>query len=60
MEINEFLELLETAIILMLADLMEYEKLEEFTSGKFTKFNEGDVTNFLEQNNKIEALALIY
>lgn len=61
MPIGEYLELLETAIIMIYADLRQYDKLEEIIQGgKFSKFNEEDVTMYLEANNKSEALALIF
>jgi len=43
----ELLELLETAIIMLLAEMRETESLEKVLKSKFKHFNEDDVLLFL-------------
>lgn len=56
---KELLEILETSILIILADLRQNERLGEYLE-KFKYFNTDDVLLYLKENYKTEALAMIY
>ena len=54
------LEILETCLIMIAADLNRVDLLEKKLKDKFKRYNDDDVTIYLQSQGKLEALALIY
>ncbi len=60
LEVMAALEILETSLIMIAADLNRIDLLEKKLKDRFKRYNEDDVTIYLQSQGKLEALALIY